>query len=396
MDTDLLVVGSGIFGLTVAEQMAKKGLQVTVIDRRDHIGGNCYSEPDPETGIEVHRYGAHIFHTSNERVWEYVNRYTAFTNYEHKVYTTVNGEVFPMPVNLGTINQFLRAHYTPDEARKLVEEQSREVAGHKVNENFQTKGISLIGRPLFEAFIQGYTAKQWQTDPQDLPAAIINRLPVRFNYDNRYFNDVHQGIPVDGYTAWFERMVDTPRIDVVLNTDFFDASQPFNIKDAVGQLPVVYTGAIDRFFDYSAGELGWRTIDLEWEVKETGDFQGTPVMNYGDIDIPYTRIHEFRHFHPERDYYPQDKTIIAREYSRFAKRGDEPYYPIDKQSDREKLNEYKRMARDVQNVMFGGRLGMYKYFDMHMAIGSALSHVDNLVAPYFDGSAPTLESFLHA
>ena len=395
MDADLLVVGSGIFWLTVALQAAERGLRVQIIDRREHLGGNCYTYADPDTGIEIHKYGAHLFHTSNPKVWEYVNRFTAFTSYVHKVYTTVHGEVFPMPVNLGTINQFFRSAYTPDEARALVAEQAAEVQGHRANENFQTKGISLVGRPLFEAFFQGYTAKQWQTDPADLPAAIISRLPVRFNYDNRYFNDKWEGLPADGYTAWLERMVDDPKIEVMLDTDFFDASQPWNKNATVGQIPVIYTGPIDRFFDYEAGELGWRTIDLELETLNVGDFQGTSVMNYGGLEVPYTRIHEFKHFHPERDYYPKDRTVIAREYSRFAQRGDEPYYPIDRADDREKLTAYKELAREqAPNVMFGGRLGMYKYFDMHMAIGSALSHAENLVAPYFNGATTNLQSFL--
>lgn len=390
MSADLLVVGSGIFGLTVAERMANKGVRVAIIDRRPHIGGNCYTYADPETGIEIHKYGAHLFHTSNERVWEYVNRFTEFTSYVHKVYTNVGGEVFPMPVNLGTINQFFHAAYTPDEARALIAEQAQEVQGRRASENFQTKGISLVGRPLFEAFFQGYTAKQWQTDPADLPSSIISRLPVRFNYDNRYFNDKWEGLPVDGYTAWLERMVDHPNIEVRLGVDFFDVSQPLNKSAVLGQLPIVYTGPIDRFFDYEYGELGWRTIDLELETLPTGDFQGTSVMNYGDLDVPYTRIHEFKHFHPERDYYPKDRTVIAREYSRFAAKGDEPYYPINRADDREKMVAYQQLAREcAPNVTFGGRLGMYKYFDMHMAIGSALVHVGNVVAPYFEGCTGT-------
>ncbi len=396
MNTDLLVVGSGIFGLTVAEQMAQRGVKVTVIDRRPHIGGNCYTYADSETGIEIHKYGAHLFHTSNERVWEYVNRFTSFTNYVHKVYTTVGGEVFPMPVNLGTINQFFRAAYTPDQARAVIAEQAQEVQGDRASANFQTKGISLVGRPLFEAFFQGYTAKQWQTDPQELPSSIISRLPVRFNYDNRYFNDRWEGLPVDGYTAWLERMADHPNIEVILDTDFFDSAQPLNRDAVIGQIPVVYTGPIDRFFDYRAGELGWRTIDLELETLNVGDFQGTSVMNYGDLNVPFTRIHEFKHFHPERDYYPQDRTVIAREYSRFAERDDEPYYPIDRSDDRAKLEAYRALAgEEAPNVMFGGRLGMYKYFDMHMAIGSALSHTDNLIAPFFEGKAQQIPNFLH-
>ncbi|XCB29856.1 UDP-galactopyranose mutase [Arcanobacterium hippocoleae] len=390
MNIDLLVVGSGLFGLTVAEQMANRGIKTAIIDSRYHIGGNAYSEKDPETGIEVHKYGAHLFHTSNQRVWEYVNRFTSFTDYVHKVYTTVNGEVFPMPVNLGTINQFFRAAYSPDEARELINKQAAEIDSADVK-NFQSKGISLVGRPLFEAFFQGYTAKQWQTDPKDLPASIISRLPVRFNYDNRYFNDRWEGLPADGYAAWLERMAQHPNIEVHLNTDFFDESQPFNKKAAVGNVPVVYTGPIDRYFEYAGGELGWRTIDLDLKVLPVGDFQGTSVMNYGSLEVPYTRIHEFKHFHPERTDYPEDKTVIAYEYSRFAQKGDEPYYPINKSSDRETLLGYRNLASSEPNVLFGGRLGSYKYLDMHMAIASALGRVDNVIAPFFAGETKEMK-----
>ncbi|MFV0406603.1 MAG: UDP-galactopyranose mutase [Propioniciclava sp.] len=380
MNADLVVVGAGLFGLTVAERLAEQlGMRVLVIDRRSHLGGNAYSEPEPRTGIEVHRYGAHLFHTSNERVWAYVNRFTGFTNYVHKVYTTHRGVVYPMPVNLGTINQFFGAAYGPEQARALIAEQAAELDGREPT-NFVEKGISLIGRPLYEAFVMHYTAKQWQTDPADLPASIISRLPVRYTYDNRYFNDRYEGLPVDGYTAWFERMVDHPRIEVLLGTDFFAASGPVTKAEVTGQVPVVYTGPVDRYFDYAAGELGWRTIDLEQEVLEIGDFQGTSVMNYADPDVPYTRIHEFRHFHPERDY-PTDATVIMREYSRFAQRGDEPYYPINTEADRQRLLSYRALTEREPQVWFGGRLGTYKYLDMHMAIGAALSLVDNAVAP---------------
>ena len=376
MNADLVVVGSGFFGLTIAERAARElGLKVVVIDRRDHIGGNAYSEPDAETGIEVHRYGAHLFHTSNQAVWEYVNRFTTFTGYQHKVYTTHRGEVFPMPVNLGTINQFFRSAYTPAAARELIIEQAAELETGEAR-NFEEKAISLIGRPLYEAFFRDYTAKQWQTDPKDLPGEIVSRLPVRYTYDNRYFNDTFEGLPTDGYTAWIERMADHPNIEVRLSTDFFDSSQPVNKDATVGQVPVVYTGPIDRYFDYASGALTWRTLDFEREVLHIGDFQGTPVMNYADLDTPYTRIHEFRHFHPERDY-PRDKTIIMREFSRFAERGDEPYYPVNTATDRDGLLSYRELAKDEPDVYFGGRLGTYQYLDMHMAIGSALSMFEN-------------------
>ena len=374
---DLLIVGSGLFGLTIAERAAvEHGAKVTIIDRRPHIGGNAYSEADEETGIEVHKYGAHLFHTSNQRVWEYVNRFTEFTGYQHKVYTNHQGEVYPMPINLGTVNQFFRSAHTPDEARALIAEQAGEFAG-KDPENLNDKGISLIGRPLYEAFIKNYTGKQWQTDPKDLPASIISRLPVRYTYNNRYFNDTYEGLPKDGYTAWLERMADHPNIEVQLETDYFDTSQPLN-KDATrGNIPVVYTGPVDRYFDYELGSLGWRTIDLETEHLDVGDFQGTSVMNYADAEVPYTRIIEPRHFHPERDHYPTDRTVIQREYSRFAESGDEPYYPINSSSDRERLLAYRELADSEPRTLFGGRLGTYQYLDMHMAIGSALSMADN-------------------
>ncbi|MFD6135465.1 UDP-galactopyranose mutase [Isoptericola sp. NPDC056618] len=384
--TDAVVVGSGFFGLTVAERLAEQyGANVLVIDRRHHVGGNAYSALEPETGIEVHQYGAHLFHTSNERVWEYVNRFTAFTGYVHRVYTTHRGEVFPMPINLGTINQFFRSAHGPDTARELIAEQAGELAG-KDPENLDEQGVSLIGRPLYEAFIRDYTAKQWQTDPTDLPASIIKRLPVRYTYDNRYFNDTHEGLPVDGYTAWLERMADHPRIEVRLETDFFDEGQPVNKAATVGQVPVVYTGPVDRYFEFTEGELSWRTLDFEQEVLPVGDFQGTPVMNYADLDVPYTRILEFRHFHPEREYQ-REKTVVVREYSRFAERGDEPYYPVNTSADRDRLQLYRKHMEGEKDVFFGGRLGTYQYLDMHMAIGSALSMVDNKLGAVFGGAA---------
>ncbi len=383
MNYDLVVVGSGLFGLTIAEQAASRwGLRVAIVERRSHLGGNAYSEIDPETGIEVHKYGAHLFHTSNERVWEYVNRFTSFTSYVHRVWTTVDGVVYPMPVNLGTINQFFSAAYGPDEARALIAQQAAEVDGQEITD-FESKGVSLVGRPLFEAFFKNYTAKQWQTDPKDLPASIISRLPVRYNYDSRYFNDKYEGLPVDGYTAWMERMVASDLIDVYLDTDFFDSENPLNKAAVVGKVPVVYTGPVDRYFDYSAGDLSWRTVDFEKEVVDTGDYQGCSVMNYGDIDVPFTRIIEFRHFHPERDYQ-DEKTVIFREFSRFADHGDEPYYPVNTAQDRERLEQYRELMKNEDRVFFGGRLGTYKYLDMHMAIASALTMLDNELAPLFE------------
>ena len=390
MTADLVVVGSGLFGLTIAEQAATElGLKVALLDRRSHIGGNAYSENEEQTGIEVHRYGAHLFHTSNERVWEYVNRFTDFTNYVHRVYTRHDGVVYPMPINLGTINQFFNAAYSPAEAKALIAEQAGELAGTDP-QNLNDKGISLIGRPLYEAFIKHYTATQSQTPPGELPASIISRLPVRYTYDNRYFNDKYEGLPVGGYTAWLERMAAHPNIEVRLNTDFFSGDHEYSREKVLGQVPVVYTGPVDRYFDYTEGDLSWRTIDLEEEVLPIEDFQGCSVMNYPDADVPFTRIHEFRHFHPERDY-TKDATVIMREYSRFANKGDEPYYPVNTSVDREKLLKYRDLAKGEKDVLFGGRLGTYKYLDMHMAIGSALSMFDNKIRPHFAEGA-TIES----
>jgi UDP-galactopyranose mutase len=383
VNADLVIVGSGLFGLTIADRCARElGLRVLILERRQHVGGNAYSERDPETGIEIHRYGAHLFHTSNARVWEYVNQFTAFTGYQHRVFTIYKGRVYPMPINLGTICEYFGRALSPDQARALVAEQSAEVEQGQAA-NLEQKAISLIGRPLYEAFIRGYTFKQWQTDPAELPAEIITRLPVRYTFDNRYFSDTYEGLPAQGYTAWLERMIDHPRIEVRLGTEFAGLRQ-----DLVGNVPIVYTGPLDAYFGYAAGDLGWRTLDFETEVMPTGDFQGTPVMNYADTDVPFTRIIEFRHFHPERDWYPEDKTVIMREFSRFADRADEPYYPINTAADRERLLAYREMTQHEPGVFFGGRLGTYKYLDMHMAIGSALSMYDNRLRPFFAEGAP--------
>ena len=372
---DLVVVGSGLFGLTVAERAATQlGMRVLVLERRDHVGGNAWSEREASTGIEVHRYGAHLFHTSNERVWEYVNRFTSFTDYQHRVFSVFKGRVYPMPINLATICEYFGEHLSPSQARDLVAAQAAEVAGTEP-QNLEDKAVSLIGRPLYEAFVRGYTQKQWQTDPRELSPEIITRLPVRYTFDNRYFSDTYEGLPVDGYAAWLQRMADTPGVDVQLGVDFFD------VRDRLpAGAPVVYTGPLDRYFDDVEGPLSWRTLDFEQEVLPVGDFQGTPVMNYADPDVPWTRIHEFRHFHPERPA-PDDRTVVVREYSRAAGPGDEPYYPVGAGPDRERLRRYRERAKRERGVLFGGRLGTYQYLDMHMAIASALTLVDHHLAP---------------
>ena len=379
---DLVVVGSGFYGLTVAERVANElGRRVVVLERRWHLGGNAYSEAEPSTGIEVHRYGAHLFHTSNARVWDYVRRFTDFTAYQHRVWTISKGQTYPMPINLATICQYLGQALSPAEARAVVAAHAAQVDPGCVH-NLEDKAISLIGRPLYEAFIRGYTEKQWQTDPRDLPAEVISRLPVRYTFDNRYFSDTYEGLPVQGYTAWLEAMADHPLIDVVLDVDFFDVRG--HIRPGT---PVVYTGPLDRYFDHSEGRLGWRTLDFDQQVLPIGDFQGTSVMNYADSDVPWTRIHEFRHFHPERDY-PTDATVIVREYSRHAEPDDEPYYPINTPTDRAILKRYRDRAHAEPHTHFGGRLGTYQYLDMHMAIASAMTLVDNTLAPQLTGCAP--------
>lgn len=387
---DLIVVGSGFFGLTVAERAASQhDARVLIVERRDHLGGNAYSEAEPTTGIEVHKYGAHLFHTSNKRVWDYVNQFTDFTDYQHRVFAMHKGTAYQFPMGLGLINQFFGKYYSPDEARQLIKDQTDGLDPRDAK-NLEEKGIALIGRPLYEAFVRDYTAKQWQTDPKELPASNISRLPVRYTFNNRYFNDTYEGLPVEGYAKWLENMADHENIEVRLNTDWFEVRDELRAESP--DAPVVYTGPLDRYFDYAEGHLGWRTLDFEQEVLDTGDFQGTPVMNYNDADVPYTRIHEFRHFHPEReDKYPKDKTVIVKEYSRFAEDNDEPYYPINTPEDREKLEAYRKLAAaesENNKVLFGGRLGTYQYLDMHMAIGSALSMYDNQLQPFFESGQP--------
>lgn len=374
---DLIVVGAGFFGATIAERAAHElGLRVLVIERRDHIGGSAYSFRDPDTGIEVHRYGPHIFHTSSETVWRYVNRFASFSTYSHRVFSVHRGEVYPLPINLATICQFFRRHLTPAEARTLIAEQAAEISDRNPD-NLEDKAISLVGRPLYEAFIRGYTKKQWQIDPRHLPGSIIARLPVRYTFDNRYFSDRYEGMPLDGYTAVFERLLGHPGIHIALNTDWFA------VRDSLRRaVPIVYTGPIDRYFGYRYGRLGWRTTDFRQAVVPVADYQGTAIMNFADEEVAHTRIIEYRHFHPERAH-PEDRSLIVHEYPRFATGHDEPFYPIDTREDRALYHKYKERTEAEPNVYFGGRLGTYHYLDMHQAIGAALKEWERLKAAHF-------------
>lgn len=379
---DLLVVGAGLFGLAIAERAASEaGARVVIIERRPHIGGNTFSTPDPDTGIEVHRYGTHIFHTSNERVWEYVGRFATFNNYRHHVLAVHGGRVFSMPINLGTICAFYGRAMSPDEARVLINQEAAK-EGISQPANLEEKAISLIGRPLYEAFIRGYTTKQWQTDPRELPASIITRLPVRFNFDARYFNDPWEGLPLGGYASLAENLCAHERIQVFTGVDFTEV----RALATTLALPVVYTGPIDRYFDSSEGDLQWRTLDFDLETKPTSDFQGTSVVNYVDETVPFTRIHEFRHLHPERAHEVAATTIM-HEFSRAASRQDEPYYPVNSPRDKRILDRYRERSRTERNVIFGGRLGSYAYLDMDMALSSALQRYDQEVKPLLRGSS---------
>ena len=383
-DAAIVVVGSGLYGLVVAHQVAEDlGLPVRVIERRDHVGGNAYSFADPDTGIEVHKYGSHIFHTSNERVWSYVNRFADWVPYEHRVWTVHAGQTYSLPVNLHTMSQYFGRSLSPAEALALVGAQ-REAIG-RAPTSFAEAATSSIGRPLFDAFFRGYTEKQWQTPASQLPASTFGRLPIRFNFDNRYFSDKYQAMPRQGYGHLLERIADHPLIDVVLNTDWLRVRDDFD--DTV---PVVYSGAIDEFFGYRAGRLPWRTLDFETEIHDVADYQGAPVVNYADSDVPYTRIHEFAHY-PPHQRRRADATLIMREYSRHAVTGDEPYYPVSTPASEVMLRDYRGLVEAHPNpVLFGGRLGSFRYLDMHAAIGAGLSDYEAVIRPFLKHESRSL------
>ena len=378
MKPKIIIVGSGLFGLTIAEQIATKlDREVLIIEKRDHIGGNAWSEIHPQSGIEVHKYGSHLFHTSHEEVWRYVNQFTEFNNYQHHVWTKHKNEVFSLPINLATISQFYNKFLNPKEAIELINSE-RESIEIRNDANFENLAISTIGRPLYEAFIKGYTKKQWQVEPSLLPGEIFSRLPIRFDFNNRYFSDKYEGLPLHGYHAFLPRIVDHKLIKIETNTDYFENLDRFGDADLT-----VYTGPIDRYFDYKHGLLGWRTLDFEVDFLKIDDFQGTSVMNYADLDVPFTRIHEFQHLHPER-VKKESGTVIMKEFSRKSEIDDEPYYPINSGQDRAALLKYREEAQRLPNVIFGGRLGTYKYLDMHMAIASALQIFDSQIKTRYE------------
>ena len=368
MDLDglkYIVVGAGFFGAVIAERIANDLQEkVLVIDSRKHIGGNCYSEDDEQTGIHFHTYGTHIFHTSQKTVWDYLTKFTEINGYFHQVLTTYKGKVYQMPINLETINSFYNTSLKPYEVEDFL---NREIQKEKIEspKNFEEKAIGMIGRPLYEAFIKEYTIKQWHKDPKQLPESILSRLPFRTNYNESYYFDRWQGVPLNGYTEIFQNMLKNDRITLQLNTDYFA------IKDRIPEsTTVIYSGPIDKFFGYKYGRLEWLTLDFEKEIVNVEDYQGTSVMNYAERSVSYTRIHEPRHLHPERTY-PRDKTMIIKEYS--IEKGEEnPYYPITDSRNTEILSCYLQEKKKT-NVVIGGRLGDYKYYDMDRTIETALS-----------------------
>lgn len=365
-DYKYVVVGAGFFGSVIAERIANElNQKVLVIEKRDHIGGNCYSKVDEETGIIYHAYGPHIFHTSDKKILDYLLRFTELNGYFHQVLTTYQGKVFQMPINLETINSFYNINLKPYEVEDFLR---NEVKKDNIVEpkNLEEKAISLIGRKLYEAFIRGYTMKQWQKDPRELPEAIINRLPVRSSYNENYFFDKWQGVPEGGYTPIFEKMLSSPKITVALNTDFF------KIKNIIPEsIMVVYGGPIDKYFDYKYGPLEWRSLKFTHEIKEVADFQGISQMNFAEENIPYTRIFEPKHLHPECKM-SKSKTLIIKEYPATVEETDEPYYPIGGDKNNKILSKYLAEADKLRNCIFGGRLGDYKYYDMDKVIRRAL------------------------
>ena len=358
MKYDYLVVGAGLYGSVFAHEAATRGKRVLVVDKRPNIAGNVYTE-DIE-GIHVHKYGAHIFHTSKKEIWDYVNRFATFNRYTNSPVARYKDEIYNLPFNMNTFNK-LWGVITPQEAKEKIEEQVKE-AGIVNPSNLEEQAISLVGKDIYEKLVKGYTEKQWGKRADELPAFIIKRLPVRMTYDNNYFNDLYQGIPVGGYTPMIEKLLEGS--DVLLNTDYFGDREAFNNKAE----KVLFTGMIDEYFDYCFGELEYRSLKFESQVLDTDNYQGNAVVNYTEYEVPYTRIIEHKHF----EYGTQPKTVITKEYPARWKHGDEPYYPMNDEKNNALYEKYKELATKEDKVLFGGRLGMYKYYDMHNVIEEAL------------------------
>lgn len=358
---DYLIVGTGIFGSIFAYEVTKKNKKCLIIDKKNHIGGNIYTKEIEN--INVHEYGAHIFHTSNKEVWDYINNFTEFNRYTNSPVAIYKDELYNMPFNMNTFNK-LWAVKTPSEAKAKIEEQVKE---NNISEpkNLEEQAISLVGKDIYEKLVKGYTEKQWGTRATELPSFIIKRLPVRFTYDNNYFNDKYQGIPIGGYTKIIEKMLEG--IEVRLETDFFENREKLEgLADKI-----VFTGMIDEFYNYKFGTLEYRSLRFEHEILNEENHQGNAVVNYTEYEVPYTRIIEHKHF----EYGNQPKTVITREYPAKWEKGDEPYYPINNEKNNNMYNKYKELAENETNVIFGGRLAEYKYYDMHNVIEQALKCV---------------------
>jgi len=362
---DYLIVGAGLFGSVFAYEANKRGKKCLVVDKKDHIGGHIYCENIE--GINVHKYGAHIFHTSNEEIWDYVNQFADFNRYINSPIANYKGEIYNLPFNMNTFNK-LWGVVTPREAKEKIEEQ-RKTAGVGEPKNLEEQAISLVGTDIYEKLIKGYTEKQWGRKATELPAFIIKRLPVRLTYDNNYFNDKYQGIPIGGYNVIIENMLDG--IDIKLETDFFDKREELSeLADKI-----VFTGMIDEYYDFKYGHLEYRSLEFENELLNIDNYQGNAVVNYTDRDTPYTRILEHKHF----EFGKQDKTIITKEYPSEWEIGDDPYYPVNDDKNNELFKRYKKLADEEDNVIFGGRLADYHYYDMHHVIFHALNTVKSEV-----------------
>ncbi len=363
MKYDYLIVGAGLFGATFAREAVNAGKSVLVIDKRDHVGGNIYTESIE--GIEVHKYGAHIFHTNSRRAWEYVNRFAEFNRYTNSPVANFHGELYSLPFNMYTFNKMWGV-VTPEEAKRKIEEQ-RAASGITEPRNLEEQAIMLVGTDIYERLVKGYTEKQWGRPCSELPAFIIKRLPVRFTFDNNYFNALYQGIPCEGYTAMVEKMLDG--IPVQLGVDFLKE------KESLSKLAnkIVYTGPIDAYFDFSLGALSYRSVRFENEILNIENYQGNAVVNYTDAETPYTRIIEHKHF----VFSNQPKTVISREYSQEWTRGVEPYYPVNDEKNTVLYKQYKDLAKKEKNVIFGGRLAEYRYYDMDAVILAALDAAES-------------------